>query len=70
MPAIVRTSWTAFLLVLATGSARAAPDTPTTLEDLAQTALAQADGNQSAAARLLGITPQAVHRFVREEGTG
>lgn len=47
MPAIVRTSWTAFLLVLATGSARAAPDTPTTLEDLAQTALAQIDGELS-----------------------
>jgi len=30
-------------------------------------ALELAGGNKSAAARLLGITPQAVHRFVREE---
>jgi len=32
-------------------------------------ALEQAEGNQSKAARLLGISPQAVHKFLRQEGT-
>lgn len=32
-------------------------------------ALDQSGGNQSAAARLLGLTPQAVHRFLRETET-
>lgn len=33
-------------------------------------ALETAKGNQSEAARLLGITPQAVHKFLRKEGSG
>jgi DNA-binding NtrC family response regulator len=31
-------------------------------------ALEIADGNQSAAARLLGVSPQAVHKFVKGSG--
>lgn len=33
-------------------------------------ALETAKGNQSEAARLLGITPQAMHKFLRKEGSG
>ena len=32
-------------------------------------ALEASDGNQSKAARLLGITPQAVHKFLRRAGS-